>query len=193
MQPTKKIPLFIITGASCAGKSTLCEELFKKETNYIVMESDLLWHTVYDTPENHYHAYRKLWLKVCASISQIGKPVILCGCNTPDQLENLPERALFAAIHYLAVVCDDPVLIERTTKGRHISDKSRITASLDFNRWLKKNASTTSPQITLLDTTDLTPKQAASVVDAWILEKLDTTADETHALRNNSMDEIFKL
>lgn len=31
MNPTKKQQLFIITGASCVGKSTLCEQLFLKE------------------------------------------------------------------------------------------------------------------------------------------------------------------
>ena len=40
---TKKQPLFIVTGASCVGKSTLCNELFINEKEYIVMESDLLW------------------------------------------------------------------------------------------------------------------------------------------------------
>ena len=40
---TKKQPLFIVTGASCVGKPTLCNELFINEKEYIVMESDLLW------------------------------------------------------------------------------------------------------------------------------------------------------
>ena len=43
MKPTKKQPLFIVTGASCVGKSTLCNKLFINEKEYIVMESDLLW------------------------------------------------------------------------------------------------------------------------------------------------------
>lgn len=36
-QPLKQLPLFIITGASGVGKSTLSIELYKKETDYIVM------------------------------------------------------------------------------------------------------------------------------------------------------------
>lgn len=39
MNPTKRQPLFIITGASGGGKSTLSEILFRKESDYIVMES----------------------------------------------------------------------------------------------------------------------------------------------------------
>ena len=36
MKPTKKQPLFIVTGASCVGKSTLCNELFINEKEYIL-------------------------------------------------------------------------------------------------------------------------------------------------------------
>jgi guanylate kinase len=41
MKPTERNRLFIITGASCIGKTTACEILFKNEKDYIVMESDL--------------------------------------------------------------------------------------------------------------------------------------------------------
>jgi guanylate kinase len=33
MEPTKKLPLFIFTGASCVGKSVTAEVLFKNETD----------------------------------------------------------------------------------------------------------------------------------------------------------------
>ena len=42
MTPTKKLPLFLVSGASCVGKTSLCEELFRSETDYIVLESDLI-------------------------------------------------------------------------------------------------------------------------------------------------------
>lgn len=47
MKPDKKFPLFIVSGASGVGKSTMCEILFKKETDYIVLESDILWQEVF--------------------------------------------------------------------------------------------------------------------------------------------------
>ena len=99
MTPTKKLPLFIVTGASGVGKSSLCEELFRRETEYIVMESDLLWEERYNTPEDNYAAYRSLWMRVCANIAQSGKPVVLCGCALPEQFESRPERNLFTEIH----------------------------------------------------------------------------------------------
>lgn len=172
MKPTNKQPLFIITGASCVGKSTLCEQLFLHEKDYIVMESDLLWNDMYNTPEDDYCAYRRLWMRMCANISQIGKPVVLCGCAVPKQFENQPEREMFSDIYYLAAVCEDEVLEDRMRNGRKVDEEGWIKSSLDFNNWLKQNADKTSPRITLLDTTSLSPLQAAGIADSWILEKI---------------------
>ena len=47
MKLTKKQPLFIVTGASCVGKSTLCNELFINEKEYIVT---LLYNFINDAP-----------------------------------------------------------------------------------------------------------------------------------------------
>jgi hypothetical protein len=170
MKPTKHMPLFIVTGASCVGKSTMCEVLFQNEADYIVMESDLLWHDVYNHPEGNYRTYRELWLQVCANISQIGKPVVLCGCTTPDQFDNCEARSLFSEIHYLAVVCDDDALDRRMRKGRQIADEGWIKSSIDFNNWLIRNADYTNPQIKLLDTTNLTAAQAAKIANEWIMD-----------------------
>ena len=172
MTPAKRLPLFIISGASGVGKSTLCEILFQSESDYVVMEGDLLWHEIYNTPEDDYQTYRKLWMRVCASISQIGKPVVLCGCAVPVQYENQDERGMFTDIHYLAVVCKGDQLEERMKKGRGITDENRVINSLAFNRWLIENAGKTVPQITLLDTTDSAPEQAAEMIHEWILERL---------------------
>lgn len=173
MKPTNKQPLFIVTGASCVGKSTICEVLFQRETNYIVMESDLLWQDIYNTPEDDYSTYRRLWMRVCANIAQIRLPVVLCGCAVPKQFESHKERALFSAIHYLAAVCDDDVLEQRMRAGRKVTDEGWIKSSLEFNRWLKENAGKTAPPITLLDTTSLTPQQVAEIADKWIMERID--------------------
>lgn len=169
MKPTQRQPLFIISGASGVGKSTLCEHLFQHEVDYIVIDSDLLWNEAFNTPENNYRAFRQLWLNLAANISQIGKPVVLCGCNTPEQLENLEERALFTDIHYLALVCDEQMLRQRMTRGRGIADENWIASSVHFNEWLKQHASLTQPPMTLLDTTKGRNDEHADVVHEWIM------------------------
>ncbi len=172
MNPTRKMPLFVITGASCAGKSAMCEVLSQGEKNYVVMESDLLWSSIYDTPDDGYKAFRTVWMRVCKSISQIGMPVVLCGCSVPEQFEQLEERRSFTDVHYLAVVCDDEVL-EKRLAGRRVTDPGWIRSSLAFNSWLKKHARETEPPIHLLDNSNLTPKEAARIADTWIHEHME--------------------
>lgn len=172
MNPTNKQPLFIITGASCVGKSTTCNELFKAEQDYIVLESDLLWNNVYNTPEDNYSEYRRVWMRLAANVAQIGKPVVLCGSADPEQFEHQEERTLFTEIHYLAVVCDGRILEHRMRIGRKVTDENWINSSLEFNAWLKENALKTKPNITLLDNTELSPSEAAAIVEGWIREKL---------------------
>jgi len=106
MKSTKKLPLFIITGASGVGKSTISEILFHTEERYILLESDLLWNDVYNTPDDNYRTYRELWLSLCQNISQIGLPVVLCGCAVPKQFEICQNREGFTRIHYISLGCE---------------------------------------------------------------------------------------
>ncbi len=171
MQPTRRQPLFLVTGASCVGKSSMCEILFQKEQDYVVMESDLLWEERFNTPQDNYRAYRGLWMRVCASIAQIGKPVVLCGCAVPEQFEGLPERALFTSTHYLALVCGREQLLQRAAR-RGVTEPGLLEGSLAFNEWLKRNAAATAPPLTLLDTSSLSPEEAAGRAEAWIYSRL---------------------
>jgi hypothetical protein len=59
-----QLPLFVLTGASGIGKSTLCLELTAKVSKCVVLESDILWRTEFATPDDNYHDYRNLWLRV---------------------------------------------------------------------------------------------------------------------------------
>lgn len=173
MKPTKSMPLFIVTGASGVGKSTLCAQLFRNETRYIVLESDILWNDIYNKPEEDYREYRELWLTLCGNISQIGLPVVLCGCAVPKQFESCRNRNEVSSIHYLAVVSDDEVLEKRMRDGRKIQDENWINSSISFNQWLKDNAKDTEPSMTLLDYSSITLDEAAASIDEWIRKHLD--------------------
>lgn len=136
------------------------------------MESDLLWNNIYNTPEDDYREYRRLWMRVCANISQIGKPVVLCGCAVPDQFENAPERIMFSEIHYIAIVCGEDELKKRMQNGRGVTDENWIKNSVDFNKWLIENSKKTNPEIFLLDITILSPEEAASAMNRRIMSFL---------------------
>ena len=179
MKSNKKLPLFMITGTSGVGKSTLLKVLFENEKKkYIALEGDLLWNEIYNTPDDGYISYRKLWLNMCSNITQqIGMPVVLCGCNVlPEQFEKLAERQAFSEIHYMALVCDEETLVShiktRMKIDENINEESWIKDALDDNNWLINNAETTTPKMHLLDTTAMTPEEAASIVNKWILERI---------------------
>ncbi len=170
MTPTNRLPLFCVTGASGVGKSTICERLFQRERRYIVLESDILWSDHFNTPGDNYRQYREMWLRMCANVSQIGLPVVLCGCVTPEQFDVCAHRALVSDIHYLSIVCDPATLEHRMRDGRSITDPGHLGSSIQFNNWLMENGP--KQGIALVDNTDGDVEAAAQAVDAWILARL---------------------
>ena len=165
--PFRRLPLFLITGASCAGKSALTRELFLHNDRVAAMESDILWDEKWRETGDNFRAYRAMWLRVCQNISHAGKPVVLCGCCEPSQFAGQPEAALFSGLHYLAVVCRDEVLKERMDR-RHIMNPAVRKENLAFNRWFWENHNQTNPPVTLLDTSALSPGEAAAAAGRWI-------------------------
>jgi hypothetical protein len=117
-----------------------------------------------------------MWLRVCKNISQAGRPVILCGVGEPTQFEQCVERRYFAAIYYLALVCEDEVLARHLRsrppwRGGATADE-RIKQEVPFNRWLKANARNTKPPMALLDTTALTVDKVVEEVMRWVSDCL---------------------
>ena len=165
-----RLPLFIVTGASGTGKTTTCLTAAASTSDFVVMESDILWVDEFKQPETNYRGYRELWLRVCKNISQAGKPVILCGSCIPSQFESCVERRYFSEIHYLALVCDDETLASRLRSRpawRRTSDDEYIATHVKFNRWLKENARSTEPPMTLLDTTAITVDESVEQLLRW--------------------------
>ena len=173
--PFLQQPLFIVTGASGAGKSTACLALVPILKECVVMESDMLWGLIPPTPEDNYRSYRNAWLRIAKNIGQSGRPVVLCGSAIPEQYERCAERRYFSTLHYLALVCEEAVLIERL-KQRPAWRKSGSTETLErmaqFNRWLREHAFTTQPAMTLYDTTQCSIAETAEDIAQWIRQRL---------------------
>jgi 2-phosphoglycerate kinase len=174
--PFLRLPLFVITGASGAGKSTVCQQLVRVlRGQYVALESDILWGVVPATAEEDFRDYRNVWLRLAKNIGQCGLPVVLCGTAVPDQFGSCPERRYFSALHYLALVCDDDELRKRLTSRpawRQSHTESFVEQMVAFNRWLKEHAALTVPPLSLHDTSSCGIEETVSEATAWIRERL---------------------
>lgn len=172
--PFLQSPLLIVSGASCAGKSTVCRRLVGQVTEAVLLDSDILWRPEFNRPDTSYRDFFETWLRVCKNISQSGRPVVLfgAGMGVPGNLENCVERRYFSAVHYLALVCADQVLARRLQERpawRGTREPTFIEEQICFNNWFKTHNS--QPAITLIDTTDLDPGKTVSQVRLWIEQR----------------------
>jgi hypothetical protein len=67
-------PLFLVTGASGAGKSALIPSLRRNLPDWEVFDTDILWDSAGD-----WQMVRSNWLRLTLSIAESGRPTLLCG------------------------------------------------------------------------------------------------------------------
>jgi hypothetical protein len=173
--PFLRLPLFVVTGASGAGKSALLLNTVGQLDGYVPLEMDILWGPAFDQPQDDYREFRSVWLRMAKNIGQAGRPVVLFGSTVPEQFESNPERRYFSQIHYLALVCQPDILSTRlrARPGWRESGSADFLASMQhFNRWFIENAHKTSPPMTLLDTSQASLVDALQGLRTWLITNL---------------------
>lgn len=173
----RPLPLFIVSGASGVGKSTVCHYLLGKMTEVVLLDSDILWRPEFKNPEPPAPNFFETWLRMAKSIGQSGRPVVLfgSGVGVPDNIEPRIERRYFADVHYLALVCSDEALASRLRdrpEWRNTHTAEYVSRQIAFNQWFKERTRDHTPAIELLDTTSSSVSSIADEVVAWIRAKL---------------------
>jgi hypothetical protein len=173
--PFRQLPLLLVSGASGAGKSSVCNAMVGTIDQAVLLDSDILWRREFDKPEDRYRDYFETWLRMAKNISQSGRPVVLfgAGAGVPENIEPCVERRYFSGTHYLALVCDDEVLEERLRARpawRGCGEPGYIENHIRFNHWFKEGQNGSHP-IALIDTTHASLEGTVGQVRAWIMEK----------------------
>ena len=162
-------PLFVITGASGSGKTTVFPELLRRlagscavfDVDWLI---DPLGHAAKDGQVD-WPAFRDTWLQVAHGVAQNGLPSLLLGPFIPEHLEDLPGRAWVGETHYLVLDCPDDQRQQRIDarppwRGRHLPEQ------FEFARWLRRHLAP------VIDTSTRTPAQVADEVAAWVQDRL---------------------
>jgi predicted kinase/DNA-directed RNA polymerase subunit RPC12/RpoP len=171
-------PLWIVSGASGSGKSSVCRNLTGQLDRVVLLDSDILWREAFNTPENNYADFFETWMRMCKNIAQSGRPVVLfgVGVGVPENLENCIERRYFSTIHYLALVCANEVLTQRLQARpawRSVNSAGFIEEQKRFNQWfLHYNRNGLEPVIRLLDTSLRSLEETAQAISSWIDQNL---------------------
>ena len=177
--PFRRLPLFIVSGASGAGKSTACHHLLSRVTDAVLLDSDILWRPEFERAGTDGPSFFETWLRVAKSVGQSGRPVVLfgAGVGVPDNIEPSVERRYFADVHYIALVCADDELASRLQnrpRWRRTHDPDYVARQIEFNRWFKRREPGLTPVIELVDTTSASVSSTAEHISAWITTRMVT-------------------
>lgn len=166
-------PVFLVSGASGAGKSTILPELVAVlRGECIVFDGDWLIDpfvgqpSVEDIHSIHWPSVQEAMLHIAHGLSQNGLPTLLLGSFMPQTLHTNRARRWVGDAHFLVLDCPDN---ERRLRleARPPWRGRDIDAQLGFALWLRTNLSP------VIDTSTTTPRGVAEQVATWVRSHLE--------------------
>jgi RNase adaptor protein for sRNA GlmZ degradation len=170
-RPLPLLPLFVVTGASGTGKSTIIDALRARLPSCDVLESDLILHVA----ELGWDTWRNTWMLLAYGLSLNDRSMVLCGSLWPEHLAELPARALVGPIHFCNLDCPSEVLADRLRRRPQWRawDEDRI---LEHQRFAADLRARIRPSY---DTSLLSVEETADAVASWV--KAHLNAPNEHA------------
>ena len=158
-------PLFIVTGASGVGKTTVVSELRTYLPDFEIFETDIM-------SDQDWQTQRSNWLRIAYSIAQNNRMTILCGTMMPGDVEKCDHFQFFRNVNYSILHCDDHSREDRLRARpawRNCGSEEFIAEHKQFAHWLSENADTAfSPPATVIDTTYDSPRESAEKISIWV-------------------------
>ncbi|WP_299088724.1 AAA family ATPase [uncultured Metabacillus sp.] len=158
----KKLPLFIVTGASGTGKSTVVPYIRELLEDLDVFDIDVIQHDVED-----WQKLKNIWVKVASHIAKSQRMTVLCGTMLPWEVEKCDDFQEFSKIYYVNLHCDDQ------TREKRLRDRGWSTELIqehkDFAKWLIENADEAfDPIMPTIETTYTPINEVALKIKEWV-------------------------
>jgi predicted kinase len=164
-----RAPVFVVTGASGSGKTTIVAPLAAAlAAECVTFDADILLDAAGALSRGQpidWTAFHAALLAVAHGVAQSGRPTVLLAPLRPGALEALPARRWVGDISYLVLDCPDDVRRERMA-ARPPWRLHDVEEQVSWGRWLRANVPDR------VDTTKGTPADSAAAVAAWVLRQL---------------------
>ncbi|MBD3922011.1 AAA family ATPase [Paenibacillus sp. PR3] len=164
------LPLFIVTGASGVGKTTVMQHLRAMMPEFVVFstDNDNFGSTA---AKLEYQDRYNLLLHMAYAIAQSGRGTIICGTVMPWDAQKCDTYSNFSEVCFINLHCDDAT---RNSRLRNRADSATWTDEMlqqheQFAQWLLDNADTAyDPPMPIVNTTDTPPSQVAEQIQQYI-------------------------
>jgi adenylate kinase family enzyme len=152
-------PLFVVTGASGAGKTAIAAILARGlRGRCVTFDADFLMDGAAPLADSR-------WLAIAHCIAQSGLPTVLLGPFMPERLDDLDTRHWVSDIHVILLDCSDE--LRRARINARPPWRSRdIDEQVKFGRWLRNNIAER------VDTDSGSPESTAAAIATWIDRQL---------------------
>ncbi|GAA3452819.1 AAA family ATPase [Dactylosporangium matsuzakiense] len=163
-EPARRLPLFIVTGASGSGKTTVLPHLVRGLPECLVFDADWLigpFERACEFGEVDWPALRDAWLSVAHGAAQSGRPTVLLAPFTREQLDVLAGRRWIRELYFAVLDCPDDVRTARLEARPRWRERA-IDRHLAFAAHLR---ATVDP---VVRTDDVSPEQSAAHIIAWV-------------------------
>jgi dephospho-CoA kinase len=164
MNENAKLPLFIITGASGSGKSTVVPHLRELLPDFDVFDIDeeLITNAVGD-----WQIVKNIWMRIASHIAKSKRMTILCGTQMPWEIEKCDDYKEFSQFYFLNLHCDDSVREKRLLE-RGWSNELIVEHKI-FAKWLIENADKEfDPPMVMIDTSHTSVNEVSLKVKDWV-------------------------